>query len=68
MLSREQKLTVATIAGVVVSAWGLIAVVLTISSHYSNALAVEAMKQGYSQQALPGQMGVYWVKDGRPRD
>ena len=35
---------------------------------YSYQYDIEPIRQGYSQQVLPGQPGVYWVKDGKVKE
>ena len=52
-----------------ITAWvtGMVAAVLCtlIVSHnlYYSSVAKSAMENGFSQKTLPGQAGVYWVKD-----
>jgi len=48
---------------------GIFVAAMVISYNYGERMVREkAMEQGYSQQSLPGQVSVYWVKDGKKLD
>lgn len=36
--------------------------IVAIANHYNSAFYAQALKEGYSQQPLPGLPGSYWVK------
>lgn len=53
------------ISGIAVVVAGLV-VMAFVANYYDFAIKAEAMKQGYSQQTVQGERGVWWVKDGKP--
>ena len=51
------------IVAIIVSGLVIIFVSLTwICNHYDAQIYMEAMKNGYRKQTLPGQVGTHWVK------
>jgi hypothetical protein len=64
-LVKQQEFWV--VFGILIIGVCITAIVISYN-HGERMIREKAMEQGYSQQSLPGQNSVYWVKDGKKLD